>query len=186
MKTDKGIHVDLISGVSGRKPLDFQTDRAIFVRMPHGQFSVRVVTPLPTNVAVSLDGVELLKTKVQPKQINLLSTDDEGNELRFDLPGESPARPVKDGDRQDADTPKPAASLPKSNGLVLVSLQFAEQPKTKFGPARQAGETETVCFQMNAPGQHERALLANFNRIIPPEGVTQSGCSCCRHGKHGS
>lgn len=185
MKTDKGIHVDLISGVTGRKPLDFQTGEAIFVRMPHGKFSVRVVAPLPTNVAISLDGVELLKTKVAPKQINLLSTDAEGNELQFAPPGTAPVRSQKDDEEQDlVATPKPER-LAKTHGLVLVSVQIAEQPKSKFGPAIKAGESETVCFQMNAPGQHERALLTNFNRIIPPEGVTDSGCSCCKHGKPG-
>lgn len=185
MKTDKGIHVDLISGVTGRKPLDFQTDEAIFVRMPHGKFSVRVVAPLPTNVAISLDGVELLKTKVAPKQINLLSADSDGNDLQFAPPGAAPIRPNKDDEAQAITVTAKPERLAETHGLVLVSVQIAEQPKSKFGPAIKAGEAETVCFQMNAPGQHERALLTNFNRIVPPEGVTDSGCSCCKHGKPG-
>jgi hypothetical protein len=182
MKTDNGSHVDLISGVTGRKPLGFDTDDTVFVRMPHGKFSVRVVTPAPTNVEVTVDGVKKLKATVPAGQLNMLAADDEGGEFVFGPRGEKPVCQLKDEATEGGEPAcsQPAEPLADTHGLITVSVQFAEQPATKQGPAKKAGPTETVQFQMNQPGEHERALASNVHRLIPPEGVTKSGCSCCK------
>lgn len=182
--------VDLISGVTGRKPLDYRTEDTIYVRMPHGKFAVRVVTPHLANVAIAVDGVNVVKTQVPPKLVNMLDNDGQGNPLNF-LSSEQKAQKLAEAAAKQAlpsaeqgSSPSAAQATPdtasSTDGLVMVSVQFAEQKQTAQSPGRKAGDTETVFFQMNPPGKHEFEMARNLLKVIPPEGVTNSGCSCCQ------
>jgi hypothetical protein len=179
MKTDKGIYVDLIRARDGLKPLDVETDDTILVRMEHGNFKVRIHTPQPADVSVHLDGTLKLETKVA-QGMSMIDRDKSGQPFSFTKRGDKPrASDTTSGDAQEplfaegtADNQKPIA---ETHGLVMVSVKFSEQPGQK------PDHSEAVFFQMNAPQDHARTVAANLHRVIPPEGVTKSGCSCCGH-----
>lgn len=178
MKTNKGIFVDLIRASDGLKPLDVETGDTVFVRMPHGNFKVRIVTPQPADVSVHLDGTHLGEQKVA-KGMTLIEQDQSGRPFRFAAPGTKPAASTTDGGASQTTLFKdeaPDASLPlaPSHGLVMVSVKFSEQS------GRKADKAENVFFQMNTPKDHANAVACNLHRIIPPEGITHSGCSCCK------
>ena len=177
MKTDKGIYVDLIRGRDGLKPLDVETDDTILVRMEHGNFQVRIFTPQPADVSVHLDGTLKAQTKVA-KGLTLIDSSTDGKPFAFTKRGDkAAASDTTAGGAQEplfaegtTDNLKPIAD---THGLVMVSVKFSERPGQK------PDHSETVFFQMNAPQDHARTVAANLHRVIPPEGVTKSGCSCC-------
>jgi len=176
MKTDKGIFVDLIRAKDGLKPLDVETDDTILVRMEHGSFKVRIHSPQPADVMVHLDGTLTVETKVA-QGMSMIDRGADGQPFVFTQPGKK-AR-TTDGDIQPTlfteavlDNERPVAP---SHGLVMVSVKFSEQPGQK------PDKSETVFFQMNPPQDHARAVAANLHRIVPPEGVTNSGCGCCNN-----
>jgi len=173
MKTEKGIHVDLIDASTRRVPLDVVTVDTIFVKMPHGNFEVRIVAPQPTNVAVRLDDVELVKCQVG-QGMTFLKQSADGKPFRFTAPGKrSAAAPdtVSEGE--------PASPPAHTHGLVLVSVQLAEQAPTPTTAAVKADKAETVAFQMNPLREHLRVVAAQLHRVIAPEPLTPTGCSCC-------
>jgi hypothetical protein len=179
MKTCNGIFIDLIEGESGLKPLEIETEDVILVRMPHGQFRVRVLSPALANITVTLDGAEVLATQVKPNQLTVLSTGSDGRPFTFgDKPSvkatDQPVQPALFVEAPAKDTREMAAP---SHGLVIVSAQFAEQGAT--APGVKPGPAALVFFQMNTHRDHLRAVAANLHRVIPPEGVTRRRCSCC-------
>jgi hypothetical protein len=181
MKTCKGIFVDLIEAATNLKPLEFETEDAIFVRMPYGQFRVRIVAPQLTDITITMDDVELLRTKVGPG-LALLSVDADGKPFVFAAPGQAVAPPAAgDGDKQGLLFELPAEGKPAAttHGFVIVAVKLADQAPSKQGPGVNGDKADLVFFQMNPPREHARALAANLHKVVPPEGITGSRCRTC-------
>lgn len=173
MKTRQAIHVDLVCMANNEVPIGIQTPETNFLRMPHGEFGVRIVTPRETEVAVHFGDKQVLSAKVK-KGTHLLTEDTDGNVFKFTARGDQPAS-------ADETTPAQQPASQTDTGFVAVSVRFVDE-KVVHGPRPRADVAETICFQMNPPGSAHNATVAdNLHRVIPPEGVTHSGCSCCRH-----
>jgi hypothetical protein len=174
MKTRQGIHVDLICMANNQVPLGIETPETNFLRMPHGKFGVRIVTSRDTEVTVHMGDKSVLSAKVQ-KGKALLTESADGKAFEFTGSGEQTvASPDETTTGTTADT-----QSSDNHGFVAVSVRFADETVV-HGPQPQSDIAETICFQMNPPGKkHNACVAANLHRIIPPEGVTHSGCSCC-------
>ncbi len=184
MKTPKGIFVDIVDTKSGLKPLDFEIeDGTIFVRMPkHGPFNVRIFSPQLADVVVTIDGVERLKQeRVAAKQLVLLGNAD-GTPFTFAEAGDLQST-VADAPAQQtlfAVEPAGAAAEQSTNGLVIVSVRFTDQPASRGTPPVVGGKAHHCVFQLNEPKAHSHALADNLHRIVPPEAPTRRRCSCCQ------
>lgn len=67
-----------------------------------------------------------------------------------------------------------------SRGFMAVIVKYAERPAAP-GTVPPSFEEAVVTFQINAPEKHNKAVGANFHRIVPPEPTTKKWCSCCNH-----
>jgi len=171
MKTSQGIHVDLICMANNQVPLGIETPETNFLRMPHGKFGVRIVTSRETEVTVHLGDKAVLSAKVE-KGKALLTQSADGKAFEFTACGEQPVA--------SSDETKAATTADANHGFVAVSVRFADETVV-HGPQPKPDIAETICFQMNPPGsKHNACVASNLHRIIPPEGVSNSGCSCCR------
>lgn len=184
MKTPKGIYVDIIDVKTGQKPLEFETDDTVFVRMSgYGDYKVRILSPELTEVVVTQDGAEVLNTRVPARQLTLLTRED-GSALRFADPARAgdASPPSGDGPVQQTlfEIAQPAAPKPATNGLVVVSVRFADQPGSRGKPPVAGHRAHHCAFQLNTPRGHAQATADNLHRIIPAEGPTRRRCSCCQ------
>ncbi len=193
MQTKNGISVDVINAATGLKPLDLLLDNGItLVRLPHGQFKVRVHTPHLTEVEVQLDDVELTKVQV-PAGVNTIERDSKGAFFAFTpattgntTPAiaqevETEGEPVE-GELTADEKPLPAAQrLGQPTGFLAISVRFVEQAPVP-GVVPPPSNPEDVLFKLNEPKEHARITAANFHKIVPPEPLTKPWCSCCKHG----
>lgn len=194
MQTKNGISVDVINAATGLKPLDLLLDNGItLVRLPHGQFKVRVHTPHATEVEVQLDEVELAKVQV-PAGMNTIERDSKGAFFAFNPATASNTTPAiaqevempegepVEGEPTADEKPLPAAErLGQPTGFLAISVRFVEQPPVP-GVVPPPSNTEDVLFKLNEPKEHARITAANFHKIVSPEPLTRPWCSCCKHG----
>lgn len=194
MKTKNGIAVDVINAATGLKPLDLQLDNGItLVRLPHGQFRVRVHTPHLTEVEVNLDEVELTKVQV-PAGVSTIERDSKGAFFAFNpatTDNATPAaaqevvvdgEPVAEGESTSTGDEKPLSAdkaLGQPTGFLAISVRFVEQAPVP-GVVPPPSNTEDVLFKLNEPREHARITAANFHRIVPAEPLTKPWCSCCK------
>lgn len=73
MQTNNGIYIDVLNAnTPNRVPLSVLLEGGItLVRIPHGPFKIRIITPHQTDVNVVLDDKTLLTTKVAPGMTEL-------------------------------------------------------------------------------------------------------------------
>jgi len=227
MQTKNGITVAVIHAATPmRLPVSVLLDGGItLVRIPHGPFKLRVITPHAADVSVTLDDRKLAQKLQVPAGMTEL-TCGEGGLFSFSPesknPSPAPLSAVPQGtdadDRFIADVSKDVLADVAVNGLddvdailaktdatatdtadaetqveedapptqpehalgfLVVGLRFTEQAVVP-GVLPLPSNTEEVAFQLNVPGDHERAIAANVHRIVSPEKPAPRWCSHCR------
>jgi hypothetical protein len=225
MQTNNGITISVIHAATPmRLPVSVLLDGGItLVRIPHGPFKLRIFTPHPTDVSVTLDDRKLAtKSKIPAGMSELVSGD--GGLFVFSPDSKSTPAPLVAVDRCDPDD-KFIADIPKevlaevavkgvddvdeilartadattaetdatedgaveeaptqpahAFGFLVVGVSFTEQPIVP-GVLPLPSNVEEVAFQMNQPGDHERAVAANVHNIVPPEKIEPRWCSHCK------
>lgn len=225
MQTNNGVTISVIHAATPtRLPVSVLLDGGItLVRIPHGPFKVRVITPHATDVSVTLDDRKLAQKLQVPAGMTEL-TCGEGGLFSFSPDSKSTPAPlvaVPQGtdadDRFIADIGKDVLADVAVNGLddvdailaktdataadttetteavvedaptqpehalgfLVVGVRFTAQPVVP-GVLPLPSNTEEAAFQMNVPGDHERAIAANVHRIVSPEKIEPRWCSHCR------
>jgi len=142
----------------------------LFVRMPVGQYALRVMSQHKTELLMHVDGKLVLRTVV-PSGLQYVEKDEQGNLFIFAKPGEAkPLIPASDQvlnqapeqeveqpalalETADEDANVQAPMLPVSDpGSVFVVIRFVDEPGPGLKPPAQEFE---VVFQMNAPADHD-------------------------------
>ncbi|MBU6452430.1 MAG: hypothetical protein KGS72_11665 [Cyanobacteria bacterium REEB67] len=163
-------------GLDWTRPLfhEIANSNKLFVRMPAGQFALRVMSAQKVELMLHIDGKLAIRTEV-PSGLQYVDKDAAGNYLIFAKPGEekpfipasdyalqAPAavaevNPVTDQsgldlfneDEGHVQVPMMPISDP---GSVFVVLRFVDEPGPGLKPPAQEFE---VAFQMNAPADHD-------------------------------
>lgn len=224
MQTNNGITLAVIHAATPmRLPVSVLLDGGItLVRVPHGPFKLRVITPHAADVSVTLDDRKLARKLQVPAGMTEL-TCGEGGAFVFSPDSKSTPAPltavpqgtdaddrfiagvskdvladvaVNGLDDVDAILAKTDATAADTNdtetaveedaptqpehalGFLVVGVRFTEQPVTP-GVLPLPGNTEEVAFQLNVPGDHEKAVAANVHRIVSPEKIERRWCSHC-------
>lgn len=227
MQTNNGITLAVIHAATPmRLPVSVLLDGGItLVRVPHGPFKLRVITPHAADVSVTLDDRKLAQKLQVPAGMTEL-TCGEGGAFVFSPDSKNPTKAplvaVPQGtdsdDRFIADVSKDVLADVAVNGLddveallaktdataadtndtaetaveevaptqpehalgfLVVGVRFSAQPVVP-GVLPLPSNTEEVAFQLNVPGDHERAVAANVHRIVSPEKIEPRWCSHCR------
>ncbi|MBS1992232.1 MAG: hypothetical protein JSS83_17035 [Cyanobacteria bacterium SZAS LIN-3] len=152
---------------------EIANNNKLFVRMPVGQFALRVMSQHKTEVLMHVDG-KLRARTVVPSGLQYVDKDDAGNFYIFAAPGEEkpfipasdqvlmeqPEAPTSEATQPalfeagDADVQMPM--LPVSDpGAVHVVLRFVDEPGPGLKPPAQEFE---VVFQMNTPSDHDNLV----------------------------
>ena len=183
MKTANGIYVDVIRAADGLAPLPIKIDNGValvnLVRMPHGPFKLRVMTPHQTDVEVVLDNVEIATLTAMPGMVNIFDRNPKtGRFFTFSQDGTQVSEQPEDNQPSlfgDVAGEKPAH---QTSGFLAVSVSFTpRQPGEVHLPA----DVEEVLFQMNPPEAHSQLVAESFHRIVPAEAPATPQCSCCKH-----
>jgi hypothetical protein len=147
----------------------------LFVRMPAGQFALRVMSQHKTEILLHVDGKLALRTEVS-SGLQYVDKDSSGNYLVFAKPGEAkPLMPSSDqalvanqsasqseetqpsflpADEsidQDAHVQLPMLAI-ADPGSVFVVVRFVDEPGPGSKPPAQEFE---AMFQMNTPVDHD-------------------------------
>jgi hypothetical protein len=146
----------------------------LFVRMPAGQYAIRVMSQHKTEILLHVDGKLALRTVV-PTGLQYVEKDASGNYFIFAKPGDQKAlipssdqalvqAPTEDGSAQaslelaegdgattEADVQAPMLAI-ADPGSVFVVMRFVDEPGPGLKPPVQ--EFEAV-FQMNTPTDHD-------------------------------
>jgi len=144
----------------------------LFVRMPAGQYALRVMSKHKTELLMHVDGKLVLRTLV-PSGLQYVEKDERGNYFIFAKPGEQkPLIPASDQvllnqeatateaeqpalalTTEDEDANVQAPMLPLADpGSVFVVIRFVDEPGPGLKPPAQEFE---VVFQMNTPADHD-------------------------------
>ncbi len=204
MQSKYGIMIDVLNAnTPNRIPLNMLLEGGLtLVKMPHGPFKVRVITPHPSDVSVILDEKNLVSCKVAAGTTEL-SMGSDGRPFQFqpasdassasaaavepiqtegfepDVDPELLAQVVRDGIVGGDEALKNLTQPPHVTGFLVVSVRFTEQPVIP-GVVPPPYDTDEIAFQMNPPEQHNGMVAANFHKIVPPEKIEPRWCSCCR------
>lgn len=204
MQSKHGIQIDVLNAnTPNRIPLNMLLEGGLtLVKMPHGPFKVRVITPHPSDVTVTLDANQLTFCQV-PAGITELAMGKDGRPFAFkaadatadgapaasapvetdgfepDVDPELLAKTVLDGVVGGEEALKQITQPPHVTGLLLVSVRFTEQAPIP-GIVPPPYDTDELAFQMNPPAEHNGMVAANFHKIVPPEKIERRWCSCCR------
>jgi hypothetical protein len=167
-RPDDKIIVDLIkpstlSPDGWLKPLEFEITQppTLYVRMPHGQFAVRVISSSQAEVKVSVDGASVLQAQVG-KGVHVFDKDAEGRLFNFsNTPAAANVQPTLfDNDEQ--------AECTQTHGEVAIQVRFCD-----VGSSSDKSEfMDPIYFQMNAPGDHEEALASLLSKMKAPPKLT--------------
>jgi hypothetical protein len=163
----------------------------LFVRMPAGQYALRVMSQHKTEILLHVDGKLALRTEV-PSGLQYVEKDASGNFFIFAKPGdEKPLIPASDqvllaalaheGESamaeptlfiEDAE-PEQLPMLPVSDpGAVHVVLRFVDEPGPGLKPPAQ--EFEAV-FQMNTPADHDMLVAeSHLLTMVKPTALVNS------------
>jgi hypothetical protein len=164
----------------------------LFVRMPAGQFALRVMSPHKTEILLHVDGKLALRTEV-PSGLQYVEKDASGSFLIFAKPGdEKPLIPASDqvllaalAQKADFATGQatiftegvdPHVQLPmlpiSDPGAVHVVLRFVDEPGPGLKPPAQ--EFEAI-FQMNTPADHDMLVAENhLLTMVKPTALVNS------------
>jgi len=164
----------------------------LFVRMPVGQFALRVMSQHKTEILMHVDG-KLKARVVVPTGLQYVDKDDAGNYFIFAAPGEEkPFIPASDQVLLEAPAADAGAEatqptlfteeddpnvqmpmLPVSDpGSVFVVLRFVDEPGPGLKPPVQ--EFEAV-FQMNTPADHDMLVAEkHLLTMVKPETLINS------------
>jgi hypothetical protein len=204
MQSKNGIQIDVLNAnTPNRIPLNMLLEGGLtLVRMPHGPFKVRVITPHPSDVIVTLDANQLTTCQV-PAGTTELAMGKDGRAFVFkaadatangapasatpiETEGFEPevdpallAQTVLDGVVGGEEALKQITQPPHVTGFLLVSVRFTEQAPIP-GIVPPPYDTDEIAFQMNPPAEHNGMVAANFHKIVPPEKIERRWCSCCR------
>jgi hypothetical protein len=211
MQSKNGITIHVLNAnTPNRLPLNVLLEGGLtLVRVPHGPFKVRVITPHPTDVTVTLDQKDLVSCQV-PAGVSELAMGKDGRPLAYtsaadtargaapvceevsasgiptegfadDVDPELLAQTVRDGVVGGDDALANMASTQPDHitGFLVVSVKFTEQAPVP-GIVPPPYDEDQVAFQMNPPADHDQMVAANFHKIVPPEKIEPRWCSCCR------
>jgi hypothetical protein len=164
----------------------------LFVRMPAGQFALRVMSKHKTEILLHLDGKLALRTEVS-SGLQYVEKDSSGNFFVFAKAGEAKAlipasdqvliqaSEQEDGSTageanlftEESDPQIQAPMLPISEpGSVFVVLRFVDEPGPGLKPPVQ--EFEAV-FQMNTPSDHDMLVAEkHLLTMVKPETLINS------------
>lgn len=211
MQSKNGVSIDVLNAnTPNRLPLNVLLEGGLtLVKVPHGPFKVRVITPHPTDVNITLDQKGLLSCQV-PAGITELAMGKDGRPLNFAPAGDAtaPGAPVCEEvsasgietEGFDAEvSPDVLAGAVRDavvggaealsalestqpdhiTGFLVVSVKFTEQPPVP-GVVPPPYDEDQLAFQMNPAEDHNRMVAANFHKIVSPEKIAPRWCSCCR------
>jgi hypothetical protein len=164
----------------------------LFVRMPVGQFALRVMSQYKTEILLHVDGKLALRTEV-PSGLQYVDKDAGGAFFIFAKPGdEKPLIPASDQvliealAQEDGSTPaqpalfteecEPQVQVPmlaiSDPGSVFVVLRFVDEPGPGLKPPAQEFE---VVFQMNAPSDHDLLVAeSHLLTMVKPKAMVNS------------
>ncbi len=153
------------------KPLEFETTEppTLYLRMPIGNYGVRVMCKVDTELRVYVDGNNVLETKVA-KGIHVFERDGQGRPFQF---GEAPAGEPALIQRTLFDSDELATCV-QTHGQVTVQVRFAEDGGSTNADIIPDEFGDPVVFQMNAPGAHEEVLAGLLSKIKKPEKLTSA------------
>lgn len=156
------------------KPVEFEISEppTIYVRVPHGNFAVRIMTSSDAEVLVSVDGAEALKTTVT-KGIHILDRDSQGRAFKFspEAAGEPQGESPKQATLFAADEVQESKS---SHGLVCVQVRFCDVQNGSAIPDVTPDFPYPLFFQMNPPGAHEETFAGLLSKLKTPEKLTDA------------
>lgn len=157
------------------KPIEFELNDppTLYVRVPHGQFAVRVMSTADTELMIHIDGQKVLDTRVS-KGIHIFERDSEGRPFaygRAPVVGETPEL-----EQQTLFGSDEEAECVKTHGQVAVHVRFADEqgPDGCPRPGVSRDFSHPVFFQMNPPGEHEEALAGLLRRMKAPPKLTEA------------
>lgn len=212
MQSKNGITVDVLNAnTPNRIPLSVMLEGGLtLVKVPHGPFKVRVITPHPTDVSVTLDEKALLSCQV-PAGVTELAMGKDGRAFNFQSAaqiaaasatagGEAPAGSeviptegfsedvapellagiVRDGVVGGEEALRELSSQPEHVTGFLVVAVKFTEQTPIPGVVPPPYDEDTLAFQMNPPSDHNRMVAANFHKVVPPEKIEPRWCSCCR------
>jgi hypothetical protein len=167
----------------------------LYVRMPAGQFALRVMSPQKTEILLHVDGKLALRTEV-PSGLQYVDKDAGGAFFIFAKPGdEKPLIPASDqvlllnqeptlALEGEAATAEPTLlteesvcvqepMLPISDpGAVHVVLRFVDEPGIGLKPPAQEFE---AMFQMNTPADHDLLVAeSHLLTMVKPKPMVNS------------
>lgn len=189
-KTGRSLSVDVVVKASlidmWMEPLGYNlTDNATqFLRVPNGQFSLRVMSKLGADLLVHLNGRLLLSAAV-PKGIQYLECDQEGNPFFFGPHNARAAGNLNenasfgdgvtvfagdgttgDGVEHQATILQAPLAVPAGDGVVFVVARFADDPI--HGTCQPPRQEITATFQLQAPDEHDKNLAGSLSRVVQP------------------
>ena len=168
------------------EPLGYNlTDSAThFLRVPEGQFALRIMSKLGCDLLVHLNGKLLLSAAV-PKGIQYLECDQEGNPFLFghqdvredgSLNGNASfadgitvfASDGAKGDGVEGQATIPQAPLvaPVGAGVVFVVARFADDPI--YGANQPPRQEITAAFQLQSPEDHDKNFAGSLSKVVQP------------------
>jgi len=206
MQSKYGILIDVLNASTpNRIPLNMLLEGGrTLVKMPHGAFKVRVITPHQSDVSVTLDEKTLLTCQVAAGSTEL-SIGKDGRPFQFmsasdaatahgaeteatpiETEGFEPdvdpallAQVVRDGIVGGDEALKEITQPAHITGFLVVCVNFTEQTPIP-GIVHPPSDKDELVFQMNPPEKHNSMVAANFHKIVPPEKFEKRWCSCCR------
>ncbi len=170
-RPDEMIIVDLLkpstlSPDGWLKPLEFEITEppTLYVRIPNGQYAVRVMTSSETELRVLVDGAKVLEAKVA-KGSHIFERDGQGRIFNF---SEAPAVGAEpELVQQTLFGSDEQAECVKTHGQVAIQVRFCD-----VGSSDESEFPDPIFFQMNPPGVHEEALASLLSKMKAPPKLT--------------
>jgi hypothetical protein len=168
---------------------EIQNSNKIFVRMPVGQYALRLMSKHKTEILVHVDGKLVLRSEVA-SGLQYVDRDNSGNFFIFAKPGdEKPLIPASDQALIEVQATDEQASLPLAEsqseenvqvpmlavsdpGSVHVVLRFVDEPGPGLKPPPQEFE---VVFQMNTPADNDMLVAEkHLLTMVKPAAMVNS------------
>ncbi len=157
------------------KPIEFELNEppTLYVRVPHGQFAVRVMSTADTEVMIHIGGVKVVDARVG-KGIHIFSQDSEGR--AFSYGDSAPTAETAAQEQQLLVANEEHDACANTHGQVAVHVRFADEVDAAGSPRPGVSRdfAQPVFFQMNPPGQHEEALAGLLRRMKAPQKLTEA------------
>jgi len=157
------------------KPIEFELTEppTLYVRVPHGQFAVRVMSTADTEVMIHIDGVKVVDARVG-KGIHIFSQDSDGR--AFSYGDAAPAAETAAQEQKMLLASEEHDACVNTHGQVAVHVRFADEVDSAGCPRPGVSRdfAQPVFFQMNPPGAHEEALAGLLRRMKAPPKLSEA------------